>query len=282
MTESQSEPVWTLERVAAERGDVAALAGLHTALRQATEDAVERQGPLRYDGAPAVHWSQGRSLLDACHPEDVVPALRSVVTAAADAMATFAPDTLLALGGIGRRLAAPNFDWEDRVRRRLEPVADDVVPDAALFRFLFLRAQVALARTLVRSVGPPHPDRWLPARCPFCGIPAAAEIGVSGSSRLRVCVGCTAQWRTADRSCGGCGADGHAEDQVYAAKEIGPVTLEACGGCDTVVKVFPSDAVVGGDVLPLEILTVPLDMATMVEAGRTRHETALATLFPPA
>lgn len=278
--------IWTLDAVVRERPDVAPMARLHAVLREAADEAcaaaIEAHGAPTYPGAPAVHWSQGRSLLSACEGDAWVAGVRDTVLRLLDRMAAEFSETMLVGAEIGRRLREADFPWEDRVRRRLEPVPEDIVPHAALFRFLLLRAQAPWARRLALSVAPPHPDRWLPAQCPFCGVPAAVEVASAGGRRRHACVLCDAQWERADRSCGQCGTSGHAEDRVFAAKELGPVTLEACGACGALLKVVPAEQLGDEGVTPLEVLTVALDMVAGQAGGPARHETALAALFPPA
>ena len=46
------------------------------------------------------------------------------------------------------------------------------------------RARVGLAL----SFSAPHPERWLRAACPYCGVPAAACVAGQGSGRTLLCV----------------------------------------------------------------------------------------------
>jgi len=273
-----SDEPWTFARVAAAKPELGPLARLHEALAEAArgEDA-----DPRFEGTPAVHWVRGTSVLDASDrgalAAPVAAAFARVTRAAGESVDGVRAAAAEILGVTSR----PDFAWTERLASFREVPDETAVPHPALFRFLLLRAMAAPASRLARSLSPPHPERWLRAACPWCGVPAAASIAGEGGGRTLLCVLCGGRWRREGLECLLCGEERSDTRLVLAARELGPASLEACATCRGGIKVFAAPDVPDGPPVALEVLTVHLDVLARSERI-SRDETALAAVFPPA
>ncbi len=275
---------WTLDRVAAAKPELAPLARMHAALGVAARRvAVERAVELHptFTATPAIHWLAGRSLFDSSNRAALVPAMTALFEALCRATCEAVPGTQ---GAIDEMLAAasrPGFAWPARlVGFRDVPDAGDV-PHPELFRFLLLRAVAVPAGHLARSLSPPHPERWLRAACPYCGVPAAAVVAGPGTGRDLVCVLCGGRWHRAGTECVACGEERAETRLVLADRELGPASLEACSTCRYALKVFAPSDVPEAAPIALEVLTVHLDVLARSD-DLSRDSVALAAVFPPA
>jgi formate dehydrogenase maturation protein FdhE len=275
---------WTLDRVAEVKPELAPLARMHLALGEAAHRVAGERGVElhpAFTGTPAIHWLRGRSLFDSSNRAALVPAMAALVEALARATADAVPETRAAIDELLSAASRPGFAWPARlVSFRDVPAAADV-PHPELFRFLLLRAVAVPAGHLARSLSPPHPERWLRAACPYCGVPAAAVVAGPGSGRELVCVLCGGRWRREGTECVSCG-EARAETRlVLADRELGPASLEACSTCRFALKVFAPSDVPDAPPLALEVLTVHLDVLARSD-DLSRDEVALAAVFPPA
>ena len=279
------DDVWTLERIEAEEPDLAPLARLHRALAEETLlFATDGTGPAprpAFSGPPAVHWLAGRPLLEAAQT-GVLRGLTAPLTARlARRLAGEFTDVADAALEVADALDDPSFDWDERIAGFREPPPDDV-PHPPLFHFLLLRALAAPATHLARSFSAPHPERWLRTMCPFCGMPPAASVARQGGDRWMLCVLCGGRWTIEGMACPSCGEDRADHLRALASREAGPATLESCDTCGLAVKVFADSALASGPPLPLEILTIRLDLIAERDEGVRRAPTALAAIYPPA
>jgi transcription elongation factor Elf1 len=280
--ERQDGP-WTLDRVERELPELAPLARLHGAIESALADEERRAGHVHpsFEGAPGVHWMEGRPLLDAVRGDALSNRLTDLLRAAATAVAAAAPETA---GALGEALGSPEFArfaWPESLLRFREAGWEPGTPHATLFRFLVLRAVSVPARHLARSYSAPHPDRWTHASCPFCGVGAAASVARTGSGRTFLCVLCGGRWESTETACAGCGERDLSKFRVLASRDAGPATIEACGVCGSAVKVFASSDLVWGPPLAIEVATVRLDLLVERDGDAYRDPVALAALFPP-
>jgi len=273
-----SETAWTFARVAAAKPELGPLVRLHEALA----DAVGAADPEpRFDGTPAVHWVQGTAVLDASDRDALAAPVAGAFARAARAAAASVEGVRAAASEILDATSRPGFAWTERIAAFRDVPEETAVPHPALFRFLLLRAMAAPASHLARSLSPPHPERWLRASCPYCGVPAAAAIAGEGGGRTLVCVLCGGRWRREGLECLSCGEERSDKRLVLAARELGPASLEACATCRGGIKVFAAPDVPDGPPVALEVLTVHLDVLARAE-DVSRDETALAAVFPPA
>jgi formate dehydrogenase maturation protein FdhE len=278
---------WTLERVATARPELAQLVRLHRALDERTATAVARGLELDavLPGVPALHWTFGRSLLDAADARALAPPIARLLGELASAAGSAFPQAQAAVAELADETARPGFAWEERLSR-FRDLPDDL-SHPALFRFLLMRAMAVPAGRLARTISAPHAARWIPASCPWCGVPAAAEVARQGSGRTMLCILCGGRWEREGLQCAGCGEARMEKRMVLADRALGPASLEACATCRRAVKVFaPADVPEDGPlppastVLALEILTVHLDVVGKSQGVR-REEPALAAVFPP-
>ncbi len=280
-----SEDAWTLARVADERPELASLARLHIALEDALAAAVEELPPdaLRpqFPGPPAVHWFQGKSLLDATGAGRIAPGVGEVVLRLLETLVDCEPTTAEPVAELRRHVAAPDFDWAARLASFRDLPAAAEVPHGALFRFLLLRAVGVPARHLAHSFSAPHAERWPWPRCPYCGIPAAAAVAATGSGRTLLCVLCGGRWHSEGFDCLSCGEKRSDRSLVLGSPEIGPASLEACATCDAALKVLSVAYLPDGPPLALEVLTAGLDALAEAKRGIRRDPVALAAVFPP-
>jgi formate dehydrogenase maturation protein FdhE len=178
-------------------------------------------------------------------------------------------------------VARPGFPWPARLVAFRDLPGDADVPHAALFRFLLLRAAAVPATHLAHAWSAPHAERWKRAACPWCGVPAAAAIAGQGTGRRLCCVLCGGRWQREGLECLGCGEERRETQLILADRELGPASLEACQTCRFALKVFAPGDVGHEAPLPVEVLTVHLDVLAKSD-GLSRDDTALAALFPPA
>lgn len=272
------ESAWTFARVAAEKPELGPLARLHEALAAAARGA---DADPRFDGTPAVHWVRGTSVLDASDREALAAPVASAFARVARAAAESVDGVRAAAEEILEATSRPGFAWTERIAAFRDVPDETAVPHPALFRFLLLRAIAAPASRLARSLSPPHPERWLRAACPYCGVPAAASIAEQGGGRTLLCILCGGRWRREGLECLTCGEERSDTRLVLAARELGPASLEACATCRGGIKVFAAPDVPDGPPVALEVLTVHLDVLARAERI-SRDETALAAVFPPA
>lgn len=279
---ARPEP-WTLERVEREAPHAAGVARLHRAIEDAMLAAERRAGGLHppLAGAPGVHWMQGVPLLEAADAASVCAALPPLVAAAATAAASVAPSIARAAGAVAAdAVRRPAAHWRSVVFSPRSGEFPDG-PEPALARFLALRALSVPARHLARSLAAPHPDRWKRACCPFCGLALAASVARAGSGRTNLCVLCGGRWETTESLCAGCGERNLEKFKVFALREAGPATLEACTTCGSALKVFGPSDLVWGPPLAVECLTVRLDVLAERDEGIRRDAAALAAIYPP-
>lgn len=273
-----SETAWTFARVAAAKPELGPLARLHEALAAAAGGA---DADPKFEGTPAVHWVTGTAVLDASDREALALPVAAAFARVARAAAGSVEGVRAAAGEILAVTSRADFAWTARIAAFRDVPEDGVVPHPALFRFLLLRAIAAPAARLARSLSPPHPDRWMRAACPWCGVPAAASIAGEGGGRTLLCVLCGGRWRRDGLDCLTCGEERSDTRLVLAARELGPASLEACATCRGGLKVFAAPDVPDGPPLALEVLTVHLDVLARAQ-DVSRDETALAAVFPPA
>jgi len=280
-----AEQPWTLERVASERPELAPLAQLHreladTAARVEAGCADHALEP-RYGGPPAVHWMHGRPLFDVVAHRTITAGVIATFGGLAATLARLIPDAAPAMAEIRTVVADDAFPWQERIETFRKAPPEGAVPHPDLFQFLLLRALARPTGYLARGASPPHPDRWLRDACPYCGMPPAAQIAGTGSSRALLCVLCGGRWRTADLSCVACGEDDTRKLLALASKDAGPASLEACETCHTSVKVFAESLLPYGAPVAAEVLTVALDLAAEEQEGFRRDPLALLAVFPP-
>lgn len=277
---------WTLERIVLERPGLAGLARVHAVLEGALGAAAAQLPPgalvPRFQGPPAVQWVGGRCLFDACRHERLAEGVARLFHAAARALAVEVSDASAALEETCAAAPHDGFPWAERIAGFRElPSARDA-PHPELFRFLLGRSLARPLASLAAAHSAPHPERWLPAACPWCGIPAAAQLATPGSSRRLLCVLCGGRWRTADLACPACGEERADRFLVVAGPQAGPASLEACATCRTALKVFAGALLPPqGAPLACEVLTIALDVHAEAEQGLVRDPAALAVLFPP-
>lgn len=274
---------WTLERVESEAPELAPLARLHRAVEDSFRHFERTHGSVHpaYTGAPAIHWLEGRPLLDACAVAPIARVLPGLVNAAATAVVSASPAVAPAAQAVLSSTQRAGFPWDACLAHFRDPAALPSVAEPELFHFLLLRAVSVPARHLGRSVAAPHPDRWKRRTCPFCGIAPAASVARTGSGRTHLCVLCGGRWETTETICAGCGEQDLSKMRVLAAREAGPASLESCGTCGASVKVFSAQDLVWGPPLAVEILTVRIDMIADRDEGVRRDAVAIAALFPP-
>jgi hypothetical protein len=273
-----SETQWTFARVAAAKPELRPLARLHEALAAAAHGAAPDP---RFDGTPAVHWVKGTSVLDASDREALAAPVAAAFVRVARAAGSSVEGVRAASEEILAATSRPDFAWPARIATFRDVPDETAVPHPALFRFLLLRVIASPASRLARALSPPHPDRWLRAACPWCGVPAAASIAGEGGGRTLLCVLCGGRWRRDGLDCLTCGEERSDTRLVLAARELGPASLEACATCRGGLKVFAAPDVPDGPPVALEVLTVHLDVLARAQ-DVSRDETALAALFPPA
>ena len=279
-----SDSAWTLERVAAARPELAPLARLHRALDEATQRFVSTRAAAfhpSFTGTPAIHWLAGRSLLDSSNRAALVPAMASLFAVLARATADAVPQTGLAVDELLAATSRPGFAWPARLVTFRDVPGETEVPHPALFRFLLMRAAAVPAMHLAKSYSPPHPERWIRAACPYCGVPAAAAVAGQGSGRTLLCVLCGGRWKREGLECIGCGEERRETQLILAGRELGPASLEACNTCRFAIKVFAAGDVPDEAPVAIEVLTVHLDVLAKSD-GLSRDEVALAAVFPPA
>jgi formate dehydrogenase maturation protein FdhE len=279
-----TDAAWTLERVAAEHPELAPLARLHAALADAARRFAAQHGAAlhpSFTGTPAIHWLAGRSLLDSSNRAALVPAVAALFETLARATADAVPETRAAVDEMLAATSRAGFAWPARLVTFRDVPEDADVPHAELFRFLLLRAAAVPGAHLARSWSPPHPERWLRAACPWCGVPAAAAVAGQGSGRTFVCVLCGGRWRREGLECVACGEERRETQLVLADRELGPASLEACKTCRFAIKVFAPGDVADDAPLAIEVRTVHLDVLAKSD-GLSRDESALAAVFPPA
>jgi formate dehydrogenase maturation protein FdhE len=275
---------WTLDRIEATRPDLAPLARLHRALADAARRvAAERAEALHptFTGAPAVHWMAGRPLFDASNRAALAPAVAALFDALARAAADAFPETRAAVDELHAATSRPGFSWPIRIVKFRDAPSEPDIPHPALFRFLMLRAAAVPAAHLAHAFSPPHAERWLPASCPYCGVPAAAAVAGQGSGRTLLCVLCGGRWTRDGLECVACGEERRETQLVLADRELGPASLEACGTCRHAIKLFAAGDVPDAAPVALEVLTVHLDVLAKSD-DLSRDAVALAALFPPA
>jgi len=275
---------WTLERVAAERPELAPLARLHRALDDAAQRFSSQRGAAlhpSFTGTPAIHWLAGRSLYDSANRAALVPAMSSLFDALARATADAVPATRPAVEELLAATSRAGFAWPARLVKFRDLPEETDVPHPALFRFLLMRAVSVPAAHLARSWSPPHPERWIPAACPYCGVPAAASVAGQGSGRNLLCVLCGGRWHRDGLECISCGEQRRETQLILAGRELGPASLEACNTCRFAIKVFAAGDVPEEAPVAIEVLTVHLDVLAKSD-GLSRDDVALAAVFPPA
>jgi formate dehydrogenase maturation protein FdhE len=278
-----SDAPWTLERVEAERPEIAPLARLHREMAQAVRTLLARRPlPLHpsFAGPPAVHWLEGRALLDASNRAALALPVSVVFETLAAAAARAAPASADAVAEILAAVRSAGFGWTARLVGFSDLPDAGEIPHPALFRFLLMRAVSVPASHLALSVSPPHPQRWLRSACPYCGVPAAAAVARQGSGRTLLCVLCGGRWEREGLDCVACGADPHGETLVLADRRLGPASIEACSACRGSLKVFSAADAGWEPPVALELVTVHLDVLAETE-GLGRDATALAAIFPP-
>jgi hypothetical protein len=274
--------VWTIERVADARPELAPMARLHAAIETASRRVASEAGAAlhpAFAGAPAVHWMAGRSLLDSSNRAALAPAAARLFDAVASAAGDSVPGARAAVDEIRAAARAPSFGWPARLVRFRELPED--VPHAALFRFLLLRTVAVPAGHLAGSFSAPHAERWVPAACPWCGVPAAAAVAGQGAGRTLLCVLCGGRWTRDGLGCIACGEERAEQQLVLASRELGPASLEACATCRHAIKLFAPGDLVDGPPVALEVLTVHLDVLARSD-DLSRDATALAAVYPPA
>jgi formate dehydrogenase maturation protein FdhE len=279
-----TDSFWTLERVAAARPELAPLARLHAALDDAARRFATQRGAAlhpAFTGTPAIHWLAGRSLLDSSNRAALVPAMSSLFAALARATADAVPETRPAVEEMLAAASRPGFAWAARLVKFRDVPGESDVPHPALFRFLLMRAASVPAMHLARSYSPPHHERWIPAACPWCGVPAAAAVAGQGSGRTLLCVLCGGRWHREGLECIACGEQRRETQLVLADRELGPASLEACNTCRFAIKVFAAGDVPDEAPVAIEVLTVHLDVLAKSD-GLSRDDAALAAVFPPA
>jgi formate dehydrogenase formation protein len=276
---------WTLERVAAERPDLAPMAHLHAVLAETSRRVAEGLGVAQFHpqfpGTPAAHWVLGKSLFEGCDRRTLLAPTITLFGAMLKSLADVFPPVAQAAVELRAAVSRDDFPWDARIERFRTPLRPDEMPHAALFRFLLFRALAVPLAHLARAHSPPHPDRWLQLSCPYCGVPPAAQIAQTGGARKLLCVLCGGTWETRDLACVSCGEEDRGKALVLASREAGPASFEACSTCRLALKVFAPGELVPGPPVALEILTVGLDLLARDQEGIERNETALAALFPP-
>jgi formate dehydrogenase formation protein len=273
-----TDPIWTLDRVAAARPELAPLARFHGELAAASRTSSAPPILARFAGPPALHWMEGRALLDVCDLGSLAPGVAALFGDLARTAAAASPRAGEAVREILDAVAGPGFDWTRRMAD-FRAIPEDL-PHAALFRFLLLRTLCVPATALAREFSAPHAERWRRARCPWCGVPAAAAVAGAGAGRTLLCILCGGRWAHEGLACIACGEQRRDTQMFLADRALGPASLEGCGTCGHAIKTFaavdlPDDAPVA-----LEILTVHLDVVGETD-GLARDPAALAAIFPP-
>lgn len=274
---------WTFDRVAAAKPELAGLARLHAVLDDvARRFDAERGAALHpsFSATPAVHWMAGRALFDSSNRAALTPSIAALFDALARGAADAFPETRSAIDEMRAATTSPRFAWPQRLVSFRDVPEEDVVPHAALFRFLVYRAVAVPATHLARSFSPPHQDRWKRAACPYCGVPAAASVASAGAGRTLLCVLCGGRWPREGHECVACGEERNETRMVLADRDLGPASFEACATCRNGIKVFAPADVPQGAPVALETLTVHLDVLAKAN-GFAREEAALAAIFPP-
>jgi len=275
---------WTLERIEREKPELAPLARLHRALADAARRvAAERSAALHpaFTATPAIHWLAGRSLLESSNRAALAPSMAALFDALLAATEESFPATRAAVSELRAATSSPAFAWPARLVNFRDAPDEEDVPHPALFRFLMLRAVAVPAAHLAHAFSPPHAERWLPAACPFCGVPAAASVAGQGDGRTLLCVLCGGRWTRKGLDCVACGEERRETQLILADRELGPASLEACATCRHAIKVFAPGDVPDAAPLALEVLTVHLDVLARSD-DLSRDDVALAALYPPA
>lgn len=273
---------WTLERVAQARPEIAPLARLHAAIGESVARVALdlRIAAPPFAGTPALHWLEGRALVDAADPRVLAAQAAPLFHAAAAAASAVAPGASRAIEEMLREAAGPGFSWEARVASFREIPEAGETSHPALFRFILLRALAPAAGLLAAAHSAPHPQRWLRSSCPWCGLPAAASIAGEGGGRTLLCLLCGGAWRREGLECIACGEERADTRLVLADRELGPASLEACATCRGALKAFARADLGEGPPVALEVLTVHLDVLARSQ-GYSREDAALAAVFPP-
>ncbi len=283
---AETDLAWTLDRVAEARPAVAPLVALHRALGHRTHTVLAELGRdefrPQFPGPPAVHWFQGKALLDVADPSRLAPALGALFGQLLQAIAEVFPGLSPVTAEIRTATAEGAFDWARELARFRAPDAMDGVPHAPLARFVLMRAVAAPATELAARFSPPHADRWTRGACPYCGLAAIASVAAAGTGRRLICVLCGGRWTSATLDCVACGEQIRARIVTLAAREAGPASLEGCETCHAAIKVFSAGDVPAGAPIALELMTLPLDLVAERDEGYSRDAVARASFLPPA